>query len=91
MWLFSVISQPWETARLMEPSNQARPSLIRLPLRSPSRGARRNSIDLTHWGLQISQKINVRIVMSRFERYDFRLKSLVEPTIFATLLSEVAV
>jgi hypothetical protein len=50
-------------AMFTSPSNQERPSLIRLPVRDSLRVPRRNSIDLKACGLQISQKMNFRMLM----------------------------
>jgi len=59
----AVKRQPFLTAWLHSPSNHALPSLIRRPVRSSLRGARRNSMALKPCGLQISQNMNVRMVM----------------------------
>ncbi len=65
-----VQDQPFLTALASSPSNQERPSLMRRPPRSFLRGERRNSIDLSACGLQISQKINFLILIMAFSSKD---------------------
>jgi hypothetical protein len=68
-----VLDQPLLTASISSPSNQARPSLIRRPLRSFLREERRNSIDLSACGLQMSQKINFLMLIVAFSSKDTNL------------------